>query len=546
MIVKILTKSRNFSAVDYNEKKVRQGRADLLEMTNFGYLNGSENITSASLKDYLIRYSARNENITYPQFHVSISCKGHEYTPEQLVDIAHQWLKEMGYGEEGQPLLIYSHHDTQNTHIHIVTSRIAPDGHKINHSNERRRSQAIINRIMGVDREQETKDVMKNAFLYSFATLGQYMAILESSGYEVFKDDEVLNIKKDGMVLEHLPINEIESHFTKLDKKETLKRRKQLKAILKKYRDLSSNKTELKTTLRSKFGLDLIFNGPKDAPHGYNLVDHKNRIVYKGSEVFDVRELLKFDTSTEMTPENILNMIKMQLDDQPDISTFEMSQLLQKKFNAYITTGEEFTSKDKKKSGTIVMGHRSFLLDQDIYDKLRMNGKVKWVQKFHPASEAEKGVLLKFGHIEDAAKLHVENSTNRKAIEATLLKLNSILSTEGSIFEQFKQEKLILYRQEEKFFILDLKNISIVDLDKEGVDTTRLRRVAANYQHSQGYSEGQQHTSGKGAEQALTRGAKNAARRIADTRGSRGVNREWEVGNNGRWDDVDDDRTLKR
>ena len=34
----------------------------------------------------------------------------------------------MGYGEEGQPLLIYGHYDTNNHHIHIVTSRIDPQG----------------------------------------------------------------------------------------------------------------------------------------------------------------------------------------------------------------------------------------------------------------------------------------------------------------------------------------------------------------------------------------------------------------------------------
>lgn len=49
----------------------------------------------------------------------------------KLLDIAHRYLKEMGYAEEGQPLLVYAHRDTPNNHIHIITSRVAPDGHRI-------------------------------------------------------------------------------------------------------------------------------------------------------------------------------------------------------------------------------------------------------------------------------------------------------------------------------------------------------------------------------------------------------------------------------
>ena len=76
---------------------------------------------------------------------------------DELLDFAHQYLKEMGYGESGQPLLVYSHYDTENTHLHIITSRVAPDGRKIKHSHERRRSQEVIDRILGNDRKKKTE-----------------------------------------------------------------------------------------------------------------------------------------------------------------------------------------------------------------------------------------------------------------------------------------------------------------------------------------------------------------------------------------------------
>ena len=110
---------------------------------------------------------SQNRRIQKAQFHVAISCKGHEKTEAQLLDFAHRYLKEMGYAEPGQPWLIYSHNDTDNAHLHIVTSRVAPDGHKIQHDHERRRSQAVIDQLLGTDRTQKTEQDLEAAKQYS-------------------------------------------------------------------------------------------------------------------------------------------------------------------------------------------------------------------------------------------------------------------------------------------------------------------------------------------------------------------------------------------
>ena len=140
MIATILPGSADFHAVGYNEHKVYKGVATLLEMQNFGGLEASEHPTAKQLVQFLQFYSSQNSRIQKPQFHVAISCKGHEMSEQQLLDFAHRYLQEMGYAEPGQPWLIYAHHDTDNTHLHIVTSRVAPDGRKIQHNHERRRS----------------------------------------------------------------------------------------------------------------------------------------------------------------------------------------------------------------------------------------------------------------------------------------------------------------------------------------------------------------------------------------------------------------------
>ena len=68
--------------------------------------------TAKQLVQFLQFYSSQNSRIQKPQFHVAISCKGHEMSEQQLLDFAHRYLQEMGYAEPGQPWLIYAHHDT--------------------------------------------------------------------------------------------------------------------------------------------------------------------------------------------------------------------------------------------------------------------------------------------------------------------------------------------------------------------------------------------------------------------------------------------------
>ena len=89
-----------------------------------------------------------------------------------------------------QPWLIYAHHDTGNTHLHIITSRVAPDGRKIAYSHERRRSQEVIDRILGTDRQKKIADDMDAARQYTFSSFAQFKAIMVSMGYEVYKKDE--------------------------------------------------------------------------------------------------------------------------------------------------------------------------------------------------------------------------------------------------------------------------------------------------------------------------------------------------------------------
>ena len=376
MIATILPSSTTFHAVDYNERKVSEGVAELLEMKNFGFIGQIDSYTPDQLKQYLTKYTYRhNQRIKSPQFHLAISCRGDEYSYEQLLDIAHQYLKEMGYGEEGQPLLIYAHHDTDNHHLHIVTSRVAPDGHKIDDHHERVHSQEVINRIMGENQQQRASEAVKNAFDYKFDTLNQFRAILESSGYECYEKDGNLCIKRDGHVIDTLLLTTIQQHLQTFEPDE--RRRKQLRAILLKYRDMTADKEELRQLMKQKFGVDLVFHGSKDKPYGYTIIDHQNKTVLKGGDVLKLKDLLQFQPKAERL-HRLDEFIDAMLEDNPDLTTRELNRMLRRQFGTHISKGR------------IAYGDEFIDLQDYQVETLRTNDRKAWQQE-HPLEQHPAG-----------------------------------------------------------------------------------------------------------------------------------------------------------
>ena len=342
MIITILPSSANFHAIAYNEMKVEKGVATLLEAQNIFGLR-QESFTSEKLRQFFIDYSSRNTHIQNAQFHVAVSCKGTEYTHQQLLDIAHRYLKEMGYAEEGQPLLVYAHHDTDNNHIHIITSRVAPDGHKIDHNHEKRRSRAATLKIMeeytGQRQEPEVNDIAKDALTYRYTSKAQFCAIMESLGYECKDDEEkpMVHLYRNGEELGTIQVQLIMQQAQKENKPDD-KRRRQLRAILQKYRNLSANKEELAAHMKRKFGISLVFVGKADTPYGYIVVDHKNKTVFKGGEFLSIKELLQFeDAATRFT--KIKQTIDDLLVDNPSLTTADINRILYRQFGTRIHRG---------------------------------------------------------------------------------------------------------------------------------------------------------------------------------------------------------------
>ena len=517
MIATILPSSANFHAVEYNERKVAQGKAELLEMANFGFITKGDAYTWEDLTSYLLEYSSKNERIKYPQFHLAISCRGNEYTQEELVEIAHQYLCDMGYGQPGQPLLIYGHHDTDNNHIHVITSRIDSNGKKIDHNFEKRRSQDVINRIMGVDESQRVGEAVSKAFQYQFTTIPQFIAILETMGYECYTEDDDIILKRNDEGQEKVKVQLVESKISQ--EKQDKKRMVLLKAILKKCRDMSGNRQELQDVMKAKFGISLVFLGSKDSPYGYLIVDHHTKAVFKGSDVLKIKELLQFQSSEERFRQ-IDAFIDQMLDDNINLTTKELNQFLRRQFGT------------KLLNGYIQYGGSSYRLPEHILTTLRSNDRRDWLQSFCPTNETERHILCQIGKYYHPERISIQ-STPGSNVSRTVSLLRCIFDTtsDDGLLGKLHEDGYYITCVDDQYYCIDFANRTIVNMKNHGLDVSRLQPKQVQKQQDQ-----RQQISGPGIGRAIDKVAKQHG-------GSNDNNREWEVGSRGY---EDDDRSLKR
>jgi len=129
MVAKLTCPQNISRALNYNEQKVHQGKAECLYAGNFlkdaGELNFYEKLHRFE------HQNALNERAKTNTLHISLNFDaGDQLDREKLLNIASAYMEKIGFGR--QPYLVYQHHDAGHTHIHIVTSSIEKDGKRIN------------------------------------------------------------------------------------------------------------------------------------------------------------------------------------------------------------------------------------------------------------------------------------------------------------------------------------------------------------------------------------------------------------------------------
>ena len=351
MIVKKLgmVAGGGFPGAGYNERKVAEGVARLMAMENVDaamrhkveLLHEAGFDCAGEIEKYLKERSRTygNTKTTRFQFHITASVKGQVMSADELTDFARQLMAEAGYGR--QPYFVYYHHDTDNNHVHILSTRIQSNGFPIPDHHDYARLNAAANRILSSDINRD----IQRMFSYGYLTEGQFANMIRSHGYKFERVDDVYVLFRGGVLATTISLSEIRRHISQ--ENDTRKERaKQLRAIIRKCKaeiadgkvqnvenvkghkgqkkkyvrrkanhDIrkikgSNGKTlsqeqqrhmsELMDILKTKFGIDIHFQKDRNGEiRGYGIVDHNRKMALDGNTVMKLSELIDFAKKQE-------------------------------------------------------------------------------------------------------------------------------------------------------------------------------------------------------------------------------------------------------
>lgn len=323
MVIKIYAPAPSTSsAVQYNERKVAEGKASV--------------IFSSKIEDppNAMRTFERYENGSIRcqnmSFHASVNPSLTDIIPEEKIpEFIRDYMEKMGYGN--QPFILYKHTDTGRVHYHLVSVRVDENGRKIPDFKERKRSQQAMRELAAkygfeIGKKKETSHEAKQekecnpyqgfnphagdngkqiekiaelAMTYHFTNSRQFDIVMESLGVKVIPHEdgsvgfvgldpkthkECTAVFKDPGI-RYPTMDEIEEH-AKHCKGQIKTREKQRVANITRTA-MKKCKTELHT-LRylAKSGIYVQFSRTAEGKiFGVTFVDHHNKCVFKGSEV---------------------------------------------------------------------------------------------------------------------------------------------------------------------------------------------------------------------------------------------------------------------
>lgn len=307
LIVRLFTTSTGFPAVRYNMEKVSSGCAELLCYKNFGVVHGLIKPTCADFEHYLGAVSSLNSLSRFDQFHAVLSVRGRSMSVDMLGNLAERWMDEMGYAN--QPYLIFSHSDTSNTHLHLVSTDVRLDRSKISDSFDRPRALAAIHRILGVDLQSEFKRDISPLLTYHFSNLHQLSTLLRQKGYRGFCKRGFFYIVKYGQVLLKISEAKIEHMVVKprIETKHLDEIRWMINSnLLTKdntcipvYQSLPHDSSRKLRAFRSELSdhllakkIEICYHFNKNQITGFTIIDHLNRRVVAGRDIMGLDRLI--------------------------------------------------------------------------------------------------------------------------------------------------------------------------------------------------------------------------------------------------------------
>jgi hypothetical protein len=333
MVAKISQGQSIAGMLNYNEQKVRQGKAKCIAASKYGL--SAQQLNFQEKLSRLQNLAEQNSRSKTNALHISLNFDPAEKpSVEQLHSIATRYMDLIGFGQ--QPFLVYQHFDAGHPHIHIATTNIQPGGKRIDLHNigrnqseaarkmieneyglikaEAKQSQAIktphIEKI--VYGQTDTKRAITNLLSqlirqYNFTSLAEFNVLLRQ--YNIIADrgkEDTQLYQKRGLIYQLLDakgervgvpikasaiygkptLNNLEKCFTTNEQK-----RKYPKALLKNTLDRvfhmnpKMDRAQFIRLLKDE-QVDAIFRqNSKGETFGLNFIDHKTKTVFKGSEV---------------------------------------------------------------------------------------------------------------------------------------------------------------------------------------------------------------------------------------------------------------------
>lgn len=332
MIAKIGRSANLYGALAYNNLKVEKENGQILfankiiEMPNGVY---SVAQLTQSFEPYLIA----NRNTEKHTLHISLNPDPKDQvTDGKFREMAQEYMKEMGYGE--QPFVVFKHTDIDRSHIHIVSVCVDENGKKISDKFEKMRSMNVCRElerkhdlIPATDKERKQKDTIfrpvdyragdvKSQISsvirhlpnhYQFQTLGEYNALLSLFNITTEKVGGELHRKVQQGLL-YIPLNEkseraghpfkaslfgkyaglsaLELHFAKC--KEALKNtptKQTLQATVNTALKSTNNEQAFKKQLREQ-GINVVVRrNDTGRIYGITFIDHNSKSVWNGSRL---------------------------------------------------------------------------------------------------------------------------------------------------------------------------------------------------------------------------------------------------------------------
>ncbi len=365
MIAKIGRSVNLYGALAYNQLKVENENGQIL-FANKMIETANGQYSVAQLAQSFAPYLIANRNTEKHTLHISLNPDPNDkVSDDKFREMAEEYMKEMGYGE--QPFVVFKHTDIDRSHIHIVSVCVDEEGKKISDKFEKMRSMNVCRElerkhglISATDKEHLQNDkvfrpvdyragdiksqiasvVRHLPNYYKFQTLGEYNALLSLFNVTTEKvEGELQGQIRQGLL--YIPLNDkgertghpfkaslfgknaglptLELHFAK--SKEALKdhpTKPTIKAAVTIALQSTNDEQGFKKLLGEQ-GINVVVRrNDTGRIYGMTFIDHNSKAVWNGSRL---SKELSANAFNDYWNNNIKPEIKEPVELQPKIST---------------------------------------------------------------------------------------------------------------------------------------------------------------------------------------------------------------------------------